>query len=130
MTVSIPQFLFDRQNDIYDNRYLHALFLALDANFQLKHKNVSSNEADPGLSKGWAYIIEETKYKVHLELHLPAEDRLNFFQKSTCSHHDVVNLADSKPNNGYTASGGGMVDCSHYDMKQPNSFDDLQKGER
>jgi hypothetical protein len=48
---------------------LHALFLALDANFRLKRKNVSSNEADPGLSKGWAYIVEDTKYKVHLELH-------------------------------------------------------------
>ena len=29
----------------------------------------SSTEADPSLSKGWAYIVEETKYKVHLELH-------------------------------------------------------------
>jgi len=48
---------------------LYALFLALDANFRLKRKNVSSDEADPGLSKGWAYIVEETKYKAHLELH-------------------------------------------------------------
>jgi hypothetical protein len=48
---------------------LHALFLALDANFRLRRKNVSSNEADPGLSKGWAYNVEETKYKAHLELY-------------------------------------------------------------
>ena len=48
---------------------MHALFLALDANFRLKRKNVSSDKADPGLSKGWAYIVEETKYKAHLELH-------------------------------------------------------------
>ena len=68
-TVSIFQWLFDRQNDEYNNRYLHALFLALDANFRLKRKNVSSDEADPGLSKGWAYTVEETKYKAHLELH-------------------------------------------------------------
>jgi hypothetical protein len=60
---------FDTQTDGYNNRYLHALFLALDANFQLKRKNISSDEADPGLSKGWAYIVEETKYKAHLELH-------------------------------------------------------------
>lgn len=68
-TVSIFQRSFNRQNDEYNNRYLYALFLALDANFRLKRKNVSSNEADPGLSKGWAYIVEETKYKAHLELH-------------------------------------------------------------
>ena len=71
LTVSISQLerSFNQQNDEYNNRYLHALFLALDANFRLKRKNVSSNEADPGLSKGWAYIVEETKYKAHLELH-------------------------------------------------------------
>lgn len=50
-------------------RYLHALFLALDANFRLKRKRVSSDEADPGLSKGWAYVVEESKYKAHLALH-------------------------------------------------------------
>ncbi|KAF8804837.1 hypothetical protein BYT27DRAFT_7225178 [Phlegmacium glaucopus] len=108
-----------------NRQYLYALFLALDTNFWLKHKNISSNEADPSLSKGWAYIVEETKYKAHFELH-KAEVEL----KSTCSRHDVVNLTDSKPNCGYAASGGGMVDCSCHDMKRPNSFGDLQKGER
>lgn len=63
---------------------------------------------------------------------LPAEDGLglNSFQKSTCSRHDAVNLSDSKPNRGYAASGAGTVDCSRHDMKRPNSFGDLQKGER
>ena len=56
-------------------------------------------------------------------------DRISF-QKSTCSRHDAVNLADSKPNRGYAASGGGTVDCSRHDMKRPNSFGDLQVGER
>ena len=62
--------------------------------------------------------------------HLPTENRLNTLQKSTCSRHDAVNLADSKPNHGYAASGGGTVDCSRHDMKRPNSSGDLQKGER
>jgi hypothetical protein len=43
------------------------LFLALDANFRLKRKNISSQTVDPGLSKGWAYFVEETAYKAHLE---------------------------------------------------------------
>jgi hypothetical protein len=47
-------------------RYLHARFIALDANFRLKRKNVSTQDADPGLSKGWAYFVEETGYKNHI----------------------------------------------------------------
>jgi hypothetical protein len=43
------------------------LFLALDANFRLKRKNISIQTIDPGLSKGWAYFVEETAYKAHLE---------------------------------------------------------------
>jgi hypothetical protein len=64
------------------------------------------------------------------DFYFPAEDRLNSLQKSTCSRHDAVNLSDSKPNRGYAASGAGTVDCSRHDMKRPNSFGDLQKGER
>jgi hypothetical protein len=40
--------------------------VALDANFRLKRKKVSSDEADAGLSKGWAYVVEESAYKIHL----------------------------------------------------------------
>lgn len=40
-----------------DKKYLHARFIALDANFRLKRKNVLSQKADPGLSKGWAYVL-------------------------------------------------------------------------
>ena len=49
------------------NRYLHTLFVALDANFRLKRKNVSNSTADPGLIRGAAYFVEETMYKKHLE---------------------------------------------------------------
>ena len=45
------------------SRYIHARFVALDANFRLKRKNVSSNRIDPGLSKGWAYFVEDVKYR-------------------------------------------------------------------
>lgn len=61
-----------------DERHLHARFIALDANFRLKRKNVSSQTADPGLSKGWAYFVEETAYKNHLE-HCKTERELVCF---------------------------------------------------
>jgi hypothetical protein len=48
-------------------RYLHARFIALDANFRLKRKNMSTQKADPGLSKGWAYFVDEMGYKNHIE---------------------------------------------------------------
>lgn len=47
--------------------FLHALFLALDANFRLKRKNVSSQTLDPGLNRGYAYFVEEVAYKDYLE---------------------------------------------------------------
>jgi hypothetical protein len=50
-----------------DQKFLHSQFVVLDANFRLKRKNVSTQKADPGLSKGWAYFVEETSYKNHLD---------------------------------------------------------------
>ena len=49
--------------------WLYAKFVALDANFRLRRKNVSSDQVDPGLSKGWSYFVEETSYKVFIEEH-------------------------------------------------------------
>lgn len=50
-------------------RYLHALFVAIDGNFRLKRKQVSSDALDPGLGQGHAYFVEETAYKDYLKLH-------------------------------------------------------------
>lgn len=52
--------------DVVLPSHLHALFLGLDANFRLKRKNISSDNADPGLGDGWAYFVEEKEYKEHL----------------------------------------------------------------
>jgi hypothetical protein len=43
------------------------LFLALDANFRLKRKNVSSEEKDPGLGNGWAFYCEVVAYMEHVK---------------------------------------------------------------
>lgn len=47
-------------------RWKYALFLALDANFRLKRKSVSSEAVDPSLNRGCAYFVEEGAYKTHL----------------------------------------------------------------
>jgi hypothetical protein len=50
-------------------RFLYALFLAIDANFRLMRKDVSSEEKDPGLVRGWGFFGDVTKYMAHLEKH-------------------------------------------------------------
>jgi hypothetical protein len=47
-------------------RWKYALFLAIDANFWLKWKLVSSNNVDPSLNAGTCYFVEETVYKQYL----------------------------------------------------------------
>ncbi|KAF8136194.1 hypothetical protein EV363DRAFT_1293923 [Boletus edulis] len=90
-----------------EKQWLYGLFVAIDANFRLKRKVVSSDVADPGLSCGWAYFVEETAYKSYL-----------------------VNAADTKGTTGLTAIGVGTVDCTRHGFKLPCGVGDLQKGEK
>ncbi|KAG1735898.1 uncharacterized protein EDB91DRAFT_1238142 [Suillus paluster] len=65
-----------------DKRWLYALFVTIDANFRLKRRAISKDGIDPGLSRGWAYFVEETAYKSHMQ--------------HTCSSHNAVNMADTE----------------------------------
>lgn len=106
-------------------RYLHALNVGLDANYRLKRKDVSGDTADPGLSHGWSYFVDDRGFRVYLKPHeSDVED------KSTCSRHDAVNLADIRPGQGYAATGVGTVECTRHNMKRASAVGDLQKGER
>ncbi|KAF8166405.1 hypothetical protein BJ912DRAFT_1025886 [Pholiota molesta] len=106
-------------------RFLDTLFVAMDANFRLKRKNVSSHESDPGLSKGLSYFVEDTRYRDHIKNYI-SEAEL----KSSCSRHDAVNLSETRPGQGHAATGVGAVVCSRHDMKRPSGVAQLQKGER
>ncbi|KAJ7029541.1 hypothetical protein C8F04DRAFT_962701 [Mycena alexandri] len=104
-------------------RYLYALFLAIDANFQMKRKQVSSEEADPGLNRGCVFYSDVKAYMEHVGAHWETE------QESRCVSHDAVNQPDRKAR-GTASSGIGTVDCARHNMKRPNGVGDLQKGER
>ncbi|KAG2087845.1 hypothetical protein BD769DRAFT_1396431 [Suillus cothurnatus] len=84
----------------------YSIFIAIDANFWLKRCNVSSDVVDPSLSEGWAYFIEERKYKAFLSQHLRDEQELS---------------------QGLAATGMGTVNCAHHNMRWPNGVGDLQK---
>lgn len=45
------------------------MFLAIDANFRLKRKDVSSEAKDPGLGNGWTFYGEVKAYMAHLDKH-------------------------------------------------------------
>ncbi|KAG2051169.1 hypothetical protein BDR06DRAFT_983690 [Suillus hirtellus] len=74
-----------------DKWWLYATFVTIDANFHLRRHNVSTDDADPSLSKGWSYFVEEADYKSYLAEHLGEAQ-----EKSTCSSHNAVNMADTK----------------------------------
>ena len=54
------------KDSLHLSRWLYALFLAIDANFRLKRRMVSKDSVDPGLSRGWAYFVDETEYKSYI----------------------------------------------------------------
>ncbi|RXW12097.1 hypothetical protein EST38_g13758 [Candolleomyces aberdarensis] len=106
-------------------KFLYALNIALDACFRMKRKDCSSEAADPGLSKGFAYVVEESAFQEYLKKHEKETE-----PKSTCSRHDAVNLADMRPGQGYTSSGIATVECSRHNAKRPLAICDMQRGER
>ncbi|KAJ7271751.1 hypothetical protein C8J57DRAFT_1226330 [Mycena rebaudengoi] len=105
-------------------KFLYALFLALDANFRMRRKDVSSEEKDPGLGDGWAFFGEVQRYMSHLEKNWDQKQ-----ERSTCVAHDALNQPD-KEVRGTAASGIGAVDCARHNMKRRKAVGDLQKGER
>ncbi|KAG1788775.1 uncharacterized protein HD556DRAFT_1433970 [Suillus plorans] len=108
-----------------DKQWLYTTFVTIDVNFCLKRCNVSTDHANPSLSKGWSYFVEEADYKSYLAEHLGEAQ-----EKSTCSSHNAVNMVDTKLSQGLAATGVGMVNYTHHNIKRGNGVGDLQKGEK
>jgi hypothetical protein len=49
--------------------WLYTLFLALDGNFRMSRKGVSSKERDPCLTEGHGYFVNDDELAAHLEAH-------------------------------------------------------------
>ncbi|TFK60104.1 hypothetical protein BDN72DRAFT_779836, partial [Pluteus cervinus] len=113
----------DKERYVAQVKWLNRLFLAMDANFRLKRRVKSSEEADPSLNKGWAYFVDHEPYMEHIK---KFSEQLQ--AKSTCSSHNAVN--NSRLSDGFSVSGVGSVGCARHDCMRPCSVGDLQKGER
>jgi hypothetical protein len=61
-----------------------ALFLALDANFRMKRKDVSSEADDPSLGDGMAFFSQVDEYMRHLESHWDLEQEVRFLHSVVC----------------------------------------------
>ncbi|KDQ25249.1 hypothetical protein PLEOSDRAFT_1045089, partial [Pleurotus ostreatus PC15] len=107
-------------------RWIHTLFLAIDANFRLKRLSASNDARDPSLNRGSSYFVEEGEYKAFLEQEGDGDSQ----EVSTCNNYDAVKSASIRGGKGTTASGVGTIECSRHDMKRPGSVGDLQKGEK
>ncbi|KAF8134146.1 hypothetical protein K438DRAFT_1640975, partial [Mycena galopus ATCC 62051] len=114
----------DWENSPPQNKFLHVLFLALDACFRLKHRLVSSEHKDPSLGAGWSYMVETGPYREYL---LTVTDQN---EMSTCSRLAALDYANMKFSRSYSTPGVGMGVCARHEFVQPNSISDLQKGER
>ncbi|KAJ7682183.1 hypothetical protein DFH06DRAFT_960747, partial [Mycena polygramma] len=102
----------------------HALYLALNANFRMRRKKVSSEENDPSLGDGWSSFVNAAMYYAYL-----AENRKTKQPRCTCVAHDTVNKPD-RESRGTASSGIATVDCARHNLKRPNSVGDSQLGER
>ncbi|KAJ7170307.1 hypothetical protein C8R43DRAFT_1120735 [Mycena crocata] len=112
--------VFQQQSE--EKQFLYALFLALDANFRLKRKDVSTEEKDPGLGDGLSFYSEV--YMAHVAEHWDEPQ-----ERSTCVSHDAVDKPDREAH-GTASSGISAVDCARHNMKRPLAVGDLQLGER
>ncbi|KAG1808439.1 uncharacterized protein BJ212DRAFT_1238461, partial [Suillus subaureus] len=101
-------------------RWLYGLFLAIDANFCLKRQIVSKDAVDPSLSHGWGYFVNETAYKTHLTDH-----GMEAQEKSMCTSHNAMNMAESKSSKGLAATGLGTINCAQHNMKLPNGVGEV-----
>ncbi|TCD59923.1 hypothetical protein EIP91_011184 [Steccherinum ochraceum] len=107
-------------------QWLYTLFLMTDANFKLKLKD--KNIKDIELAPGWAYFVNDEKYKAHLVKHF--KENGDIIEENTCSADHNAILKANIAKEGYSVSGVGAVLCARHSLVRPNGVGDLQKGER
>ena len=113
----------------------------MDGNFTADHMKMRHAEEDVPLTSGYGYMVEEVRYKEHLEktgvdrgtlisdITLPLKMTAHLVQRSTCNNHRAVNVANMHRNN-LESTGIGACACARHGCFVPHSVVDFQKGER
>ncbi|KAK0500749.1 hypothetical protein EDD18DRAFT_1279950 [Armillaria luteobubalina] len=105
----------------------NTLYVGMDANFHLERFNISSEEKDPGLSKGLAYFVDTQTFRRHLK-----DFNKRIIQPpSSCSNHEAAkgDKRSSVRTRDLAASGVGGVVCTCHELKLPLCTVDLRVGE-
>lgn len=55
-------------------RFIYTTFIAIDANFRLKRRAISSDSRDPSLSSGWGCFVEGLPYREHILRYVDQQD--------------------------------------------------------
>ncbi|KIK64900.1 hypothetical protein GYMLUDRAFT_110929, partial [Collybiopsis luxurians FD-317 M1] len=97
--------------------WLHKVFFALDVNFWLTRFSVSSEEWDPALNKGRAYMVDDCVLQQHIATfqgHWPPE-------KLDCSDHDAIKLANHQGDHNLATTGLALATCTRHDSIHAHS---------
>ncbi|KAK0502087.1 hypothetical protein EDD18DRAFT_1100581 [Armillaria luteobubalina] len=70
------------------NAWEDTLYIGMDANFRLERFNVSSEDKDPGLSKGLTYFVDTKIFRKHLK----DFDKRIIQPLSSCSNHEAAKV--------------------------------------
>ena len=59
--------------------WLYTQILALDANFRMSRKAISSKGKDPSLTNGYGYFVDNAAFEAHLEAHKGERQEVHFY---------------------------------------------------
>ncbi|TRM55168.1 hypothetical protein BD626DRAFT_579315 [Schizophyllum amplum] len=104
--------------------FLYTLFIAMDACFRLKRRNISSREKDPALIDGGAYMVESGPFENFLKS-VGTQSEI-----STCTGLAAIDHANTKFNKGYAETGTMLGLCARHEFVQANGVVPTQVGER
>lgn len=105
-------------------RFLFQTFRAVDANFRLNNRLVSSLLRDPIMGDGLGYFVNYARYIEYILKFVDQEEI------STCAGFQALLLAYAKRLKGMRTTGVGGCTCPRHNMWEANGIGDLQKGER
>ncbi|KAJ3749798.1 hypothetical protein EV360DRAFT_56774, partial [Lentinula raphanica] len=119
--VNLPEGWMDAPED---QQFLYITFIAIDACFRLKNRQISSWIVDPPLGDGWGYFVESVPYRDFCK---QMQDQN---EMCTCTGLSALDHANTKYSTGYRATGVGMCTCARHEVVMRNGVGDLQRGER
>jgi hypothetical protein len=108
--------------ELKNDRFLYALFLAIDACFRMKRRLVSSEKKDPGLGTGLGSFVEDVGFRKFI-LTVTGQKEM-----SSCTGLSALDHANSKFSAGYATTGAGICCCTRHELIEQGGVADLQKG--